>query len=144
MRKSPALHALRLELQKVLDAGSFDRLGSSSADLSPASAQPIPRHPCPPAGISSVAVVLKHAAIFPQHEQAVGQLAREMGFRQVSLSSAVMPMVKMVPRGFTAAADAYLTPHIMRWVPAAEPLLVVAAVNGVHACQGIGRSVVLD
>ena len=35
---------------------------------------------------------------------------------QVSLSSVVMPMVKMVPRGFTAAADAYLTPHIMRWV----------------------------
>lgn len=33
---------------------------------------------------------------------------------QVSLSSVVMPMVKMVPRGFTAAADAYLTPHIMR------------------------------
>ena len=27
-----------------------------------------------------------------------------------------MPMVKMVPRGFTAAADAYLTPHILRWV----------------------------
>ena len=23
-------------------------------------------------------------------------------------------MVKMVPRGFTATADAYLTPHIMR------------------------------
>jgi hypothetical protein len=23
-------------------------------------------------------------------------------------------MVKMVPRGFTAAADAYLTPHILR------------------------------
>eukprot|EP00955_Chlamydomonas_euryale_P098301 365133-Chlamydomonas_euryale.AAC.6 len=27
-----------------------------------------------------------------------------------------MPMVKMVPRGFTAAADAYLTPHIMRYI----------------------------
>jgi hypothetical protein len=26
-----------------------------------------------------------------------------------------MPMVKMVPRGFTAAADAYLTPHIRRY-----------------------------
>ena len=34
---------------------------------------------------------------------------------QISLSSSVMPMVKMVPRGFTAAADAYLTPHIMRY-----------------------------
>jgi hypothetical protein len=33
----------------------------------------------------------------------------------VSLSSEVMQMVKMVPRGFTATADAYLTPHIMRW-----------------------------
>lgn len=87
IRRAPNLQALRRELQRVLDAG-----------------------------IVSVAVVLKHAAIFPQHEQQVGQLAREMGFQQVSLSSVVMPMVKMVPRGFTAAADAYLTPHIMRYI----------------------------
>jgi 5-oxoprolinase (ATP-hydrolysing) len=66
------------------------------------------------AGISSIAVVFKHSAIFPDHEEEVGRLATEMGFTQVSLSSVVMPMVKMVPRGFTAAADAYLTPHIMR------------------------------
>ena len=44
----------------------------------------------------------------------MGKLAKEMGFQQVSLSSEVMPMVKMVPRGYTAAADAYLTPHIMK------------------------------
>lgn len=37
------------------------------------------------AGISSVAVVLKHAAIFPDHEVAVGKLARAMGFTQVWL-----------------------------------------------------------
>ncbi|GLC33195.1 hypothetical protein PLESTB_000360500 [Pleodorina starrii] len=67
-------------------------------------------------GIRSLAVVLKHAAIYPAHEQQVGQIAREMGFTQVSLSHEVMPMVKMVPRGFTAAADAYLTPHIRRYV----------------------------
>eukprot|EP00882_Tetradesmus_deserticola_P022577 GHRQ01024502.1.p1 GENE.GHRQ01024502.1~~GHRQ01024502.1.p1 ORF type:complete len:210 (+),score=66.08 GHRQ01024502.1:1021-1650(+) len=65
-------------------------------------------------GINSIAVVLKHAAIYPEHEKLVGQLASKMGFKQVSLSHAVMPMVKMVPRGFTAAADAYLTPHILR------------------------------
>jgi hypothetical protein len=46
----------------------------------------------------------------------VGELAREMGFQQVSLSAEVMPMVKMVPRGFTTAADAYLTPHILRYL----------------------------
>lgn len=65
-------------------------------------------------GIKSIAVVFKHAAIFPDHEKAVGKIARELGFGQVSLSSEVMQMVKMVPRGFTASADAYLTPHIMR------------------------------
>lgn len=53
---------------------------------------PAPTHACctvlcplppPSAGIVSVAVVLKHAAIYPAHEQAVGQLARDMGFQQV-------------------------------------------------------------
>lgn len=66
--------------------------------------------------IKSLAVVLKHSYIFPEHEEQVGRIARELGFTQVSLSSAVMPMVKMVPRGFTAAADAYLTPHILRYI----------------------------
>ena len=66
------------------------------------------------AGFNSLAVVLKHAAIYPDHEQAIGKLAAEVGFSQVSLSSTVMQMVKMVPRGYTAAADAYLTPCIMR------------------------------
>lgn len=53
---------------------------------------------------------------FPAHEKRVGALAEEMGFRHVSLSSEVMPMVKAVPRGFTTAADAYLTPIIARYV----------------------------
>lgn len=38
-------------------------------------------------GILSVAVVLKHAAIYPTHEQLVGQLAREMGFTQARARS---------------------------------------------------------
>ena len=38
---------------------------------------------------------------YPNHEEAIGELAREMGFSHVSLSSQVMPMVRMVPRGYT-------------------------------------------
>ncbi|CAN0280663.1 unnamed protein product, partial [Ectocarpus sp. 13 AM-2016] len=53
---------------------------------------------------------------FADHERRVGKLAGEMGFTHVSLSSEVMPMVKAVPRGFTTAADAYLTPVIARYV----------------------------
>lgn len=72
--------------------------------------------------------MFKHAAIFPEHEEEVGELASRMGFRQVSLSSRVMQMVRMVPRGFTATADAYLTPHIMRYgpLPSVSPLRVAA------------------
>lgn len=39
-----------------------------------------------------------------------------LGFTHVSLSHNVMPMVRIVPRGFTASADAYLTPHVKRYV----------------------------
>ena len=38
---------------------------------------------------------------YPRHEEEVGELALEMGFTHVSLSSKAMPMVKIVPRGFT-------------------------------------------
>jgi 5-oxoprolinase (ATP-hydrolysing) len=63
-------------------------------------------------GIRSLGVVFMHAYACPQHEQAVGQLALELGFEQVSLSSQVIPMVKLVSRGDTTIVDAYLTPHI--------------------------------
>ncbi|CAM9540519.1 unnamed protein product [Chrysoparadoxa australica] len=68
-------------------------------------------------GITSLAVVFKHGYTFGDHERAVGKLAKEVGFKHVSLSSeVVMAMVKMVPRGYTTAADAYLTPIIERYI----------------------------
>ncbi len=67
-------------------------------------------------GISSVAIVFAHAYGCPQHEKAVGELARRMGFSQISLSSEVMPAVRLVPRGDTTLVDAYLTPHIRTYL----------------------------
>ncbi|XP_027713466.1 5-oxoprolinase isoform X2 [Vombatus ursinus] len=67
-------------------------------------------------GIRSLAVVLMHSYMWAQHEQQVGALAWELGFAHVSLSSEVMPMVRIVPRGHTACADAYLTPTIHRYL----------------------------
>ena len=63
-------------------------------------------------GIRSLAVVFMHAYACPNHEQAVGRLALELGFEQVSLSSQIIPMVKLVSRGDTTMVDSYLTPHI--------------------------------
>ncbi|CAG2221215.1 OPLAH [Mytilus edulis] len=67
-------------------------------------------------GIKSLAVVLLHSYMFSDHEREVGQVAMEMGFTHVSTSSDVMPMVRVVPRGYTACADAYLTPCIKEYV----------------------------
>ena len=57
-----------------------------------------------------------HVFSYKAHEEEVGVIASEMGFTNVSLSSHVMPMIKIVPRGFTACADAYLTPKIHNYV----------------------------
>jgi len=53
-----------------------------------------------------------HSYTYPEHEISVEKLALNMGFRHVSLSSALTPMVRAVPRGLTASVDAYLTPVI--------------------------------
>ncbi|XP_022924406.1 5-oxoprolinase [Cucurbita moschata] len=67
-------------------------------------------------GISCLAVVLMHSYTYPQHELALEKLARSMGFKHVSLSSALTPMVRAVPRGLTASVDAYLTPVIKEYL----------------------------
>ncbi|MFF2368636.1 hydantoinase B/oxoprolinase family protein [Streptomyces sp. NPDC058122] len=67
-------------------------------------------------GIRAVAVVCMHSHLHPAHEQAVGALATRVGFPQVSLSSEVSPLMKLVPRGDTAVVDAYLSPVLRRYV----------------------------
>ncbi|KAL9190728.1 hypothetical protein ACHAXT_000434 [Thalassiosira profunda] len=68
-------------------------------------------------GIQSLAVVFLHAYVYPEHEKLVGEIAKSMGcFTEISLSHEVMSMVKMVPRGHTACAAAYLTPKITEYL----------------------------
>ena len=68
------------------------------------------------AGLRAVAVALMHAYTYPEHERRVGRIAQRIGFTQVSLSHEVMPTVKLVGRGDTTTVDAYLTPHIQRYL----------------------------
>ena len=49
-------------------------------------------------GFTAVAVVLMHSYAYPEHEILVGNLAKEIGFEQISLSSALTPMARAVPR----------------------------------------------
>ncbi len=71
-------------------------------------------------GIESLAVVILHAYRSAQLELEIGELARQVGFRHVSLSHAVAGEIGMVGRGDTTTVDAYLTPLIRDYVRGLE------------------------
>lgn len=67
-------------------------------------------------GITAIAVCLLHAYVYGDHETQIGRVAEEIGFEQISLSHETMPMVKLVSRGHTTCAAAYLTPKIKNYL----------------------------
>ncbi|MGQ0671886.1 MAG: hydantoinase B/oxoprolinase family protein [Hyphomicrobium sp.] len=67
-------------------------------------------------GFRSAAIVLMHAYRYPAHEQQAAHIATQAGFLSVSASHAVSPLIRIVPRGDTTVADAYLTPVLSRYV----------------------------
>lgn len=68
-------------------------------------------------GYDTIAICFAHSYAFPRHELEAGRIAVQVGFKHVSLSSEVAAnMIKMVPRGSSASADAYLTPEIQQYL----------------------------
>ncbi|MEP2985670.1 MULTISPECIES: hydantoinase B/oxoprolinase family protein [Alphaproteobacteria] len=67
-------------------------------------------------GYRSVAIALMHSYRFPDHEQRLGDMAKQSGFTQISLSHEVSPLIKLVGRGDTAVVDAYLSPILRQYV----------------------------
>jgi 5-oxoprolinase (ATP-hydrolysing) len=67
-------------------------------------------------GIRACAIVLLHGYRFSAHEQELAALAARVGFTQISVSHRVSPLMKLVSRGDTTVADAYLSPVLRRYV----------------------------
>jgi 5-oxoprolinase (ATP-hydrolysing) len=68
------------------------------------------------AGLRAVAIVLMHGYRYTQHEARIAEIARSIGFPQVSVSHQVSPLMKLVARGDTTVVDAYLSPILSRYV----------------------------
>lgn len=64
------------------------------------------------AGLRSVAIVLLHGWRHTAHEAALARIARAIGFAQVSVSHETAPIIKLIQRGDTTLADAYLSPAL--------------------------------
>ncbi|MES2059234.1 MAG: hydantoinase B/oxoprolinase family protein [Pseudomonadota bacterium] len=67
-------------------------------------------------GLRSVAIVLIHGYCHTAHELALAEIARAVGFTQISVSHDVSPLIKLVGRGETTVIDAYLSPVLDRYV----------------------------
>ncbi len=75
-------------------------------------------------GTESLAICLLHAWRMPEHERLVERIAREIGFREVSVSHVVAPRIKLVPRAETTVLDAYLNPVLRDYVEGLQRSLV--------------------
>ncbi|MCK0127644.1 hydantoinase B/oxoprolinase family protein [Erythrobacter sp. F6033] len=106
-------------------------------------------------GFRSVAIALIHSYKFPEHEQQLIEIAREIGFTQISASHEVTPLTKIVSRAETTVVDAYLTPILRSYVdqvsgafaPGQEPdqLLFMQSSGGlIDAASFRGRDAILS
>ncbi|KAL2786316.1 Hydantoinase B/oxoprolinase-domain-containing protein [Aspergillus keveii] len=84
-------------------------------------------------GYQSLSVALVHSYAYPEHERLIGEMAESMGF-SVTLSSKLQPMIKIVPRGMSAAADAYLTPVIKTYIDSISSSFEGGLANQ-HTCR---------
>ncbi|KAH8892112.1 hypothetical protein GQ53DRAFT_841002 [Thozetella sp. PMI_491] len=71
-------------------------------------------------GYTSVAIALMHSLLYPDHENQVARLAREVGFKYVTTSSQSSPVMKLLNRSMSACSEAYLYPVIRRYVDGFE------------------------
>jgi 5-oxoprolinase (ATP-hydrolysing) len=103
VKPAPLYDAVLEVDERVLADGTVDRpldLGAAREGLSRFKDE----------GYDAVAIALMHGYRFPAHEQALVELARDIGFPQVSASFEVSPLIKLVGRAGTTVADAYLSP----------------------------------
>jgi 5-oxoprolinase (ATP-hydrolysing) len=102
-------------------------------------------------GIESLAICLLHAFVRGDHEELVAEVARQAGFEEISISSQVAPLVKIVSRGDTTVMDAYLNPILRRYVrslrdelPDSSLRLLTSAGGLVDADHFVGKDSILS
>ena len=88
-------------------------------------------------GIEAAAICLLHGFAHPAHERLVGALAREAGIGEVSLSSEVAPLEKIVWRGDTTVLDAYLNPVLREYVAALRASLRGSSLHFMTSAGGL-------
>ncbi|KAJ5893853.1 hypothetical protein N7495_005544 [Penicillium taxi] len=140
VRKPPVLHAKSVEIDERITIEDYDfnpfPLNKSTAITDPAlvrtSSGEIIRviKPLDPAevrevlsglkseGYTSLVISFIHAYLYPDHEDQVAEIAREIGFEHITKASEVSPTIKYLQRSTSACSEAYLYPIVKDYVAA--------------------------
>lgn len=104
------------------------------------------------AGFRALAIVLLHGWRWTADEARLADIAREVGFEQVSVSHEIGALIKLVGRGDTTVADAYLSPVLRAYVDrvgaelgADTPLLFMQSNGGLTGARAFrGKDAILS
>jgi 5-oxoprolinase (ATP-hydrolysing) len=94
-------------------------------------------------GIRSLAIVLMHSWKNPMHEERCYDLAKDVGFENISISSQIMPLIKIVGRGQTTVVDSYLYPILNRYVSSLQSELGDIPIEFMQSSGGLTDSLSL-
>lgn len=117
----PDLFALEIKLPKLLYSHVIEisgRYQANGTELTPLDTNQIKQdlETAYNLGIQACAIVLMHSYHYHQHEQIIAEIAAEVGFKQISVSHQISPLIKLIRRGDTTVVDAYLSPILKRYV----------------------------
>ena len=87
--------------------------------------------------IDNLAIVFLHGFAFPEHEKIVADLARSLGFQNISCSHEVCPEIGLTARGDTTTADAYLTPLLLTYLRTLEEQLPGSQLKMMQSSGGL-------
>lgn len=84
-------------------------------------------------GITNIAICLVHSYLYPDHELKIAEIAKSLGFTNISVSSQVgANMIKMTPRCSSASADAYLRPVVDEYIDSFKAGFEGSSLDGVR------------
>ncbi|MDG1857960.1 MAG: hydantoinase/oxoprolinase family protein, partial [Emcibacteraceae bacterium] len=107
--------------EKVIEVE--ERVGSNGDIITPLKAPIQLMKQAFQSGITSVAIITMHGYRFPDHEQQLALMSKEIGFTQISTSHETSPLMKLVGRGDTTVVDAYLSPILKRYIDRVQSAL---------------------
>ncbi len=109
-RRPEPIPSAFIEVDERLDANGSILQPLDLDSLSSAAQKAVAR------GCDSAAIALLHSYRNPVHELAMREHLLKLGFQNVSLSSELAPLIKILPRAETAVINATLTPIMHRFV----------------------------